>query len=74
MNIFLFLLLLATGPKDPDKVYICKSPTSYAYHIKFCEGLQNATHKIDTVSLKEAKASGHDKPCGFCFKLMKQKS
>lgn len=71
MNIILFLLFLATGPKDPAKVYICHSATSYAYHTKFCEGLQNATHKIDTVTLKEAKASGHNKPCGFCFKFKK---
>jgi hypothetical protein len=70
MNIILFLLLLL-GPKEPPKVYICQSPTSYAYHIKFCEGLQNATHKIDTVTIQEAKASGHDKPCGFCFKSAK---
>lgn len=69
MNFILFLLLLS--PKDPPKVYICQSPTSYAYHIKLCEGLQNATHKIDTVTLEEAKASRHNKPCGFCFKYKK---
>lgn len=64
MNIILFLLLL--GIDNPKKVYICQSPTSYAYHIKLCEGLQNATHRIDTVTIRKAKASGH-KPCGFCF-------
>lgn len=51
-----------------DKVYVCKSGTSYAYHKKVCQGLKKCTHRIDTVTVKEAIASGHKKPCGYCYK------
>ena len=51
-----------------EKVYICKSGTSYAYHNSYCQGLRQCTHKIDTVTITQAIESGHKKPCGYCYR------
>lgn len=50
------------------KVYVCHSGTSYAYHNRYCQGLKRCTHKIDTVTVKEAVKSGHKTPCGYCYR------
>jgi len=51
-----------------EKVYICKSGTSYAYHNSYCQGLRQCTHRIDTVTIQQAIKSGHKKPCGYCYR------
>lgn len=51
-----------------DKVYICRSGTSYAYHKQMCKGLKKCTHKIEAVSIETARKTGHKKPCGYCYK------
>jgi hypothetical protein len=69
MKIIIIISLLFTlGFNQVKKVYICRSGTSYAYHARVCQGLGRCTHKIEYVTLEEAKASGHKKPCGYCFK------
>ena len=67
MKLILLLLLAPAGNFHPDKVYVCKSGTSYAYHNRLCQGLRKCTHRIDTVTIQEAIASGHKKPCVYCY-------
>jgi hypothetical protein len=66
-KLILILLLQILAFNEP-KVYICKSGTSYAYHNKICPGLRKCTHQILYVTINEAIASGHKKPCGYCYK------
>ncbi|WP_295128722.1 hypothetical protein [uncultured Chitinophaga sp.] len=68
MNTISLLLALFLMPGEAPKVYVCKSGTSYAYHKKLCQGLKRCTHRIDTVTIKEAVESGHEKACGYCYK------
>ena len=63
------VLFVFTGSaKQESKVYVCLSGTSYAYHNKYCQGLRKCTHKIDTVTIKQATKSGHGKACGYCYR------
>lgn len=64
------LILAAIGLfcLQAPKVYICRSGTSYAYHNKYCRGLQQCTHKIDTVTIQRAIELKHGKACGWCYK------
>jgi hypothetical protein len=62
------LLVFANTAKQESKVYVCLSGTSYAYHNKYCQGLRKCTHKIDTVTIKQATKSGHGKACGYCYR------
>lgn len=48
-------------------VYICVSPSAYAYHDSYCSGLNRCTHEIDSVLLADAKLNGRT-PCGYCYK------
>ncbi|PWV44633.1 hypothetical protein C7475_11911 [Chitinophaga sp. S165] len=42
MKLILLLLLLVSADKfQTNKVYICKSSTSYAYHNRLCHGLKS---------------------------------
>jgi len=69
MKYFIFLVIfsLSLGSADP-KVMICRSKTSYAYHNSLCRGLKACTHKVETVTLSEAKQLGKGKPCGWCYR------
>ena len=49
------------------QVMICISKTAYAYHSHECRGLARCTHKIETVSISEAKKAGYV-PCKICYK------
>ena len=75
--IFSIGLLMSSKNSEPETnyktsyttdvwVYICVSPTAYAYHDSFCNGLNNCTHQIDSIPLQEAKQAGR-KPCKICY-------
>jgi len=59
---------LSTTCSEPQKVYICRSNASYAYHSKVCQGLRNCKHKVDTVTISVAIKEGYKKPCGYCYR------
>jgi hypothetical protein len=67
MKLFITLLLVPLLITTQQKVYICKSSASYAYHAKMCQGLRKCTHEIVSVTVKEAIESRHKKPCGYCY-------
>ena len=75
--IFSIGLLMSSKNSEPETnyktsyttdvwVYICVSPTAYAYHDSFCNGLNNCTHRIDSIPLYKAKETGR-KPCKNCY-------
>lgn len=68
MKTVLLLLLLNTSFRYAEKVYVCRSSTSFAYHKKWCQGLSNCSHRIDTITVKEAVEAGYKKPCGYCYR------
>lgn len=68
MKALLILALAGCSLLPQNKVYVCRSGTSYAYHNKLCQGLSRCTHKIDTVTVKQAIERGHGKACGYCYK------
>jgi hypothetical protein len=50
-----------------ETVYICKGPSSKAYHNdKHCQGLRNCSTPIYSVDISEAIELGR-KPCGYCY-------
>jgi hypothetical protein len=49
-----------------EKVLICVSPNSYAYHSHYCQGLKRYTHEVKEVTIDEAKRMGR-KPCKYCY-------
>lgn len=68
MKALLILAVVWFSCVSEPKVYICRSGTSYAYHNRLCQGLNRCTHKIDTVTVKQAIEKRHGKPCGNCYK------
>lgn len=62
---------VSTNPEQnkpaEDSVLICDSPGGYAYHKKYCSGLQKCTHDVLKLPLSEAIKKGKSKPCGFCY-------
>jgi len=61
------ILCLAFKTASP-MVLICVSPTSYAYHTDYCQGLNKCTHEVVRVTLNEAiNKYGKTKPCGYCY-------
>lgn len=58
----LILLLIFLTSLTPDKetnVYICQSKGGKKYHYKEdCRGLGTCSHKIEKLTLKQAKAAG----------------
>ncbi|HWJ25513.1 MAG TPA: hypothetical protein VNS32_03165 [Flavisolibacter sp.] len=74
MKLFLTFILplvfaFAGGPTlKADKVYVCDSRTSEAYHInKNCRGLNRCTHTIIEVTEKQAIDSYHKRKCKICY-------
>jgi hypothetical protein len=67
---FLFISLFASGAKEfkTDKVYICVSSSSYAYHNdKNCRWLKNCTHIIKEVTEEEAISVYKREKCKPCY-------
>ncbi|CAN5342580.1 hypothetical protein BH09BAC1_BH09BAC1_26660 [soil metagenome] len=76
--VMLFLLLGADGfhttsavtvtisNPQSNKVLICESKGSYAYHSHTCQGLAKCIHNVAKVSVDEAKRRGY-RPCGYCY-------
>lgn len=53
---------------DSITVLICVSPTSYAYHSRYCQGLNKCTHEVISVPIAEARGKyGKNKACGYCY-------
>jgi hypothetical protein len=51
-----------------NKVWICDSKTSVAYHSKKdCAGLSRCTHQIIEISEEEAKKEYDKRKCKMCF-------
>lgn len=55
-------------PPVEDSVLICKSSNAYAYHKKYCQGLNRCTHTVEKVTLTRAKDLGYEKACGYCYR------
>jgi len=55
MKIFYGLVFLfSTSFRIADKVFVCKSSTSVAYHVKkACRGIKSCTHEVVEVELKK---------------------
>ena len=50
------------------EVYVCISGTAYAYHKnRNCRGLRSCTHRIETMTEKEAILRYKRKRCGYCY-------
>ena len=66
--LFIAILVAACANDKPVKyVYICDSPTAYAYHSdSTCEGLRDCHHRIIKVTLEDAVNKYHRKPCHIC--------
>jgi ureidoglycolate hydrolase len=62
------ILICADSPKiSNEKVYVCKSSTSVAYHNNInCYGLKKCTHQIISVTIDEAKNMGK-RACKICY-------
>lgn len=53
--------------KDEATVYICVSKTAKRYHCdRDCRGLNNCTHEIKIVTVKEAEKRGLTR-CKLCY-------
>lgn len=53
--------------KEEVAVYICVSKTAKRYHCdRDCRGLNNCTHEIKIVTVKEAEKRGLT-PCKLCY-------
>lgn len=63
--VLLGTLLYQAEPSKKKEVYICNSPNGKRFHYtENCEGLQNCTHKIEKITLKEARKAGKTR-CGY---------
>jgi len=64
-------LITAFSSAKPSstKVYICDSPTAYAYHLdKNCSGLRHCTHGVLTVTKDQAINGYGRRACKICAK------
>ncbi len=66
---FLLALALSISFKAPDeKVYVCHSSTSVAYHEnKECRGLDSCKHEIIYITKKEAIENHGKRACKICY-------
>ncbi len=59
------LLFISFAPPANKNVYICNRPNGKRFHFKEdCKGLQACTHKIEKVTLEEARKAGKT-ACGY---------
>ena len=57
--LILLLLLVNSGCKDANMVYVCDSRGAARYHYKEkCRGLSNCTYRVVKITEGEAKAQG----------------
>ena len=63
--IILTFVFICSGYKNSESVYICLSPTAYAYHFDAnCRGFKQCTHDTKKVSIQQAISMGR-KACGW---------
>jgi hypothetical protein len=65
--LFIISLLWAHTASAQANVLICLSPTAHAYHSGYCKGLNACTHKVESITINDAKGRGKD-PCGYCYR------
>lgn len=56
-----------TVQPQTEKVLVCNSSSSYAYHRYTCSGLKRCTHAVTEISIATAKKQGRT-PCKICYK------
>ncbi|WP_268848924.1 hypothetical protein [Flavobacterium aestivum] len=62
----IFIVLSSLPKNNTDSVYICISKTASKYHLTTnCRGLNQCTHEVRKVSLKEANELGYKELCGW---------
>lgn len=66
--VLLFISMIIPTHGDSERVLICKSPNSYAYHKGFCAAMNRCSYEYEWVSLSQAKSFGKWKACGYCYK------
>lgn len=67
VKLLLLTCLFAFKPGE-NKVYVCDSKTSVAYHeYKDCRGLQKCTHEIVYVTKKDAVNKYGKRACKICY-------
>jgi len=67
--LIIFACILCLAFKSASQmVLICVSPTSYAYHVDYCQGLNKCTHDVIRVTQDQAiNKYGKYKACGYCY-------
>ena len=67
-KLLLILLVSASFVGPVEKVYVCDSDTSVAYHqSKECRGLNRCTHTIIYITKKEAINTYGKRACKICY-------
>ncbi|MBF4473061.1 hypothetical protein [Flavobacterium sp. HJJ] len=60
------IILFSISQNNDKEVYICVSSTATKYHLtKTCKGLDECTHTIKKVTLKQANELGYKNLCGW---------
>jgi hypothetical protein len=68
LKISLVVILFASFKSNGDKVYVCDSKTSVAYHAtKGCRGLNKCTHEIIHITKTEATNTYRKRACKICY-------
>lgn len=63
------LFLFTINMRPAEKVFICKGGSAYAYHkTRDWRYLTQCTHKIEEISIEDAKSDYKRKPCKPCYK------
>ena len=66
LKLILVILLVAATPAT-EKVYVCDSSTSVAYHSKNdCRGLKKCKHEVIYITKPEAVKKGK-RACKICY-------
>jgi hypothetical protein len=64
--ILTLIFLSSCGSNDDSNVYVCISSGAYAYHHdKDCDGLNQCTHEIRTMTKEEAENDYGREVCGM---------
>lgn len=62
------VLFISVSFTPPNKVFICVSKGSKAYHSsKSCRGIKKCTHEIREVTLSDAKNTYGRVSCKICY-------
>jgi hypothetical protein len=66
--LFVLLLSFSLSAKTDTKVFVCKSNTSVAYHVKKeCRGIKSCTHEVIEITIKEAVNEYGKRACKVCY-------